>query len=81
MVATIDGVAFSQRAIDRWVDECEAIVRKLLAQGVALEDMPAEQGRENTDGSFTVFVVAPNGVELGIVIPPGDWTRLSLCSN
>lgn len=77
----IANVSFTQRALDRWTDECERIVRILIRQGVALEDMPEEQGRENSDGSYTIYVTAPNGVEHGLVIPAEDWTKQLGCIN
>ncbi len=59
-----------------WNILARRVVKDLAARGVKFdpEEIPDEQGRLEDDGSLTVFAVLPNGEEVSLRVPPGQWS-------
>ena len=66
------GAAFYQA----WNILARQAVKDMAARGEKFdpEEIPDEQGRLETDGSLTIFVVLPNGEEMSLRVPPDQWS-------
>ena len=65
----------SPAAFHAYSDFAKRIVLALAAGGLAVDPkkIPDEQGRVEKDGSLTVFVKLPNGVEVSMSVPKDHW--------
>lgn len=43
------------------------------ALGLQPDQIPIERGRVEEDGSLTIYVVFPNGIEVNMSVPPDQW--------
>jgi hypothetical protein len=70
----LDLVLISQAVWNKWVHEVAPKVAKLMARAhIHPNQVPEEQGRVEEDGSLTIFVRFPDGKEVGMRVPPGQW--------
>ena len=74
-IIDLDLVNISVNVYQAWKCLARQAVKNLAARGILLrpEEIPDEQGRLETDGSLIVFVVLPNGEEVSLRVPPGQW--------
>lgn len=66
-------VLISPAVYRAWLEVVSNAVPRLLAAGIDPRQLPDEQGRIEDDGSLTIFVVLPNGGEVSMPVPKGQW--------
>jgi hypothetical protein len=70
-------VMLSVDAVQRWSDMAGEVVEFMKKNGVTkLSQIPDECGRIEDDGSFTLYIVAPNGKEFSMRIQPDEWAYM-----
>jgi len=74
-IVDLDLVNISPSVYQRWHEIARRAVEDLAARGVTIRpaDIPDEEGRLEDNGSFAIFVVLPNGEEVNMRVPPGQW--------
>lgn len=72
----LDLVLLTPAVVRAWVNEVvPRAVSLLIAAGMSPDSIPDERGRVETDGSLTIYVSLPGGGEVGMSVPPSQWTR------
>ena len=51
----------------------ERVAATLVGSGVDPRSIPDEQGRIEANGSLTIFVQLPNGIEVSMSVPKEHW--------
>lgn len=68
----LDEVLLSENSVSAWQMVCRREARRL--RGIKPSEIPDERARENADGSLTIFVPLPDGTEISMIIPVGEWS-------
>jgi hypothetical protein len=74
-VIDLDEVLISPVAFREYHEFAKRIARALGESGLMPnpENIPDEQGRVEADGSLTIFVRLPNGIEVSMRVPKEHW--------
>jgi len=59
----------------------ESVTHYFLEAGVAADDVPAEKARLDENGDLIIFIIIPNGTEVGLVVPDGEWAMNCRLAN
>ncbi|OGG52472.1 hypothetical protein A2851_05550 [Candidatus Kaiserbacteria bacterium RIFCSPHIGHO2_01_FULL_53_29] len=75
-VVDLDEIMFSRYATNAYLKFVEQVGSALSAAGLMPRDpknVPLEQGRLEADGTLTIFVELPTGIEVAMNVPKGHW--------
>ena len=74
----LDKVLLSEAASRSWHNHASSPQVQVLLKDIKPSDIPDEDARLEADGSLTIFIILPTGVEIRMNISPSDWTWLTL---
>ena len=77
-MSLLDKVLLSEDASRSWHNHAASPQVQSLLKGIRPSDIPDEDARLEADGSLTIFIILPTGVEIRMNISPSDWTWLTL---
>ena len=69
----LDFVLLTPAVVRAWKEEIAPRAARELATAGYTDSIPDEQGRVEADGSLTIFVALPGGVEVTMSVPAGQW--------
>ena len=70
----LDFVLITPTVFRVWMNEVVPhAVSELIARGANLDSIPDERGRVEEDGSLTIYVDLPGGIEVKMSVPPDQW--------
>ena len=75
----IESINLSAHAIEAWHKAIPELLRACRAHGITDPDaIPDERARVLDDGALLLYVCSPDGHDIGIKIPAGQWSAGNL---